>query len=693
MKLFGRVSVLGVLAFLLFKSASGFQQIAWGTGSWWGEYSLKWAVIYLFYCIACILILFFTGASLFSLRFIQPIVDEAIRFRERLGIVRWLLASILLIFPVWFLQYTPWGIVFDDLYIRLSFLFLELSGLAFLMVRGSGFMTWRGSILAVLLASSIFVITVSFSNVTDHPFSLGWSEGNRLWDYSVMFGSSRYDYPADREIPVFLDTGRQFVGGLAFLIPNLTITMERFWLGLTLIIPYLLLGLAAFRAERKDRVIYLLASVWVLIFLRQGPIHSPLVLCAAAVALIWKRPLWLAIPLIVLISYAAQASRFTWLFAPGLWIGMLELAGAELQDGKLSRTAWFRAVVLGLAGAAGGYFGPKVVGILAGNAGAEAAISVEGVSTTISTQPLLWYRLLPNATYGTGILVGFLIAVLPLVIVLFHLAFSRRWKLNVWQSLAILSPLLAFLVVGLVVSTKIGGGGDLHNMDMFLIGLLFTAVIAWEKGGKEWFANIQFAPLGLKMIVLVLFLLPGLQPFRELHYNGFVQDVSRFATLTDTLKKEKLNSFPSPEMTEGSLETIRKEVADVRAQGGVILFMDQRQLLTFGFIQGVPLVPEYDKKLLMDQALSSNADYFKDYYADLAAKKFDLIVSEILRKPVKDSSYEFGEENNAWVNWVSIPTLCYYEPKVTLPEVGIQLLVPRADTNGCSSLLPDGTTP
>jgi hypothetical protein len=42
------------------------------------------------------------------------------------------------------------------------------------------------------------------------------------------------------------------------------------------------------------------------------------------------------------------------------------------------------------------------------------------------------------------------------------------------KSRAIVLPLLAFLVVGLIVSTKIGGGGDLHNLDMFLIGIFFA---------------------------------------------------------------------------------------------------------------------------------------------------------------------------------------------------------------------------
>ena len=109
------------------------------------------------------------------------------------------------------------------------------------------------------------------------------------------------------------------------------------------------------------------------------------------------------------------------------------------------------------------------------------------------------------------------------------------------------------------------------------------------------------------------------------------------------------------------LGTIQGEV-ELAKPHGEILFMDQRQLLTFGYVEDVPLVPEYEKKVLMNAAMGSNERYFRKLYADLAAKRFSLIISEPLRAPVKDSSYQFGEENNAWVRWVVEPVLCYYEP-------------------------------
>jgi len=688
---FGKLSVLVVISYLMFESSRGFQKIAWGTGVWWGEYSMKWGAAYVVYIVFCVLIVVLAGGILFRREKFQPVFARMIAFRERLEIARWLLALLIFILPVWFFQYTPWGLVFSDIYIRVLIWSMVVIGFAFSIKKGNILFGWTESIIAVLLISSEFVIVVPLTFVTGYPFALGWSEGNRMWDYSIMFGRHLYDYPLDKEIVVLLDAGRQLVGGLPFIIPGLTIEMERFWIGVTVILPYLLLGFAAFRFLRKEDVkLWILAGLWALIFLKQGPIHPPLVLCAVVVALLWRSPLWLAIPLIAITGYAAEESRFTWVFAPGLWIGMLELAGADLRDNRLSRDSWVRAVLLGLTGMAGGYFGPNMAGMLASNnvGFTTGAVTVNTVSASISDQPLLWYRLLPNATYGIGILAGLLIATLPLIVLLFYMVASKKWILNRWQALAVISPLLAFLAVGLVVSTKIGGGGDLHNMDMFLIGLMFTAVIALEKSEGNWLANADLSPLWIKLAILLLFALPGLQSLGDMRSHGFAEDASWLMTLTDAPNENSLDMYPSRKITDSALETIRAEVALAQSNGSEILFMDQRQLLTFGYISDVPLVPEYEKKVLMNQALSSDANYFKSFYADLAAQRFGLIISEQLRTPVKDSSFRFGEENNAWVEWVSTPVLCYYEPKVTIKEVGVQLLVPKSRTVDCSSKLP-----
>jgi hypothetical protein len=703
----GGILLLAVIAYILFRSIQGFQKIAWGTGVWWGEYSLKWGAAYTLYILFCTTILVLAGVFFWRPEKLQPAFHKLASFRERLGTLRWMLALLVAILPIWILQYTPWGVVFRDIHIRLLMWALVVFIFALLVTKESGWPGWHEHLSAILLTSGLFVIAVPFMNLTSYPFSLGWSEGNRMWDFSILFGRHLYDYPADQEIPVLLDIGRQFVGGIPFLIPGLTIEMERFWLASMLSIPYLMLGAAAFSFTRSDWRVWLLAALWTLIFLKQGPIHPPLILCAVATALLWKRPLWLAIPLIAVTGYFAEQSRFTWVFAPGIWIGMLELVGASLVNNKLAARSWVRAVSLGLAGLAGGQYGNALARSISNalSAAATAAPQAAPAATPLSVapatsvssavnmftdpvQPLLWYRLFPNETYGPGILLGLLFAIAPLIIMLAYLVKTRKWELNIWQSLAVFGPLLAFFVVGLIVSTKIGGGGDLHNMDMFLIALLFLSVIAWQNGGADWFSKIQLAPVWVKVVMVLLFILPGLHSLSYMRSHHFAEEAKWLLALTDVQEQRFLEMYPTREMSDEALTVIQEQVDLALAQDGEVLFMDQRQLLTFHLIQNVPLVPEYEKKILMNEALASRRSYFEPFYGDLESHRFSLIVTEILRTPIKDSTYRFGEENNAWVQWVSTPVLCYYEPKVTLRDVGVQLLVPKSEPVDCSDQLP-----
>jgi hypothetical protein len=134
--------------------------------------------------------------------------------------------------------------------------------------------------------------------------------------------------------------------------------------------------------------------------------------------------------------------------------------------------------------------------------------------------------------------------------------------------------------------------------------------------------------------------------------------------------------LPERENVLSALTRIQEQV-EVAKPRGDILFMDQRQLLTFGFIQNVFLIDEYEKKYVMDKALSGDVLYFEQFYQDLANHRFSLIISEKLFIKTEDLSSPFSEENDAWVKWVSVPLLTYYKPLATLNSVGVQLLVPR----------------
>ena len=697
-----RITIFALSTYLLIFSAIEFWNITWGTGDWLGQFSFKWALAFLAFALFSILCLNIIFAALWRYEAISLRLQQIASFRNRLGWIGWLPVVILLSAPACILQYTAWGLILDGPYLRILIWVVSavLIGV-FLTHAKDKLLTWSSFLASLTLMSGMLIFISALRGVTTYPFSLGWSEGNRLWDYSVLFGRDIYLYPANRQIPVLLDIGRQFVGGIPFLMPGVTIWQVRLWSALINVIPYVILGLIAFKLPDGNRIYWILAGIWAMTFVEQGPIHPPLLLCAILVAWAWRKPLWLAVPLILVASYFAEVSRFTWLFAPGMWAGMLELSSAVTQNNHLGKNSWVRAIAVGLGGVVGGYLAPFFppamipwVGSVLGQSSTnlvenmEGGVTVSGVGAQISDQALLWYRLFPNATNGYGILPGLILATVPLIVILVYLSSTRHWLLNVWQKLAIVFPLLAFLVVGLIVSVKIGGGGDLHNMDMFIIGVMFAGAIAWRNGGYEWIGQIAHSPAWIRIVTVLAIVLPALQSLLGLTPISIREDRLWVMTLADILPTDPpLEVLPSEQDTQNSLNDIRSAV-EIASTQGEVLFMDQRQLLTFGYVKRVPLIPDYDKKVLINQAMSTDAQYFAAFYQDLAAQRFSLIITNPLHENIQTDLNQFGEENNAWVKWVSTPVLCYYEPLNTLKKVTVQLLVPRQDTSGCEQRLP-----
>lgn len=676
------IGLLMAGAGVLYGASLEFHNIAWGTGTWIGQFSFRWGVAYGLFIVLCILSVLGAGWAVLRPGQAAMAVSRVLcAGRSRLRTTRWLAVLFFLSAPVWFLQYSPWGVVFSGPFSRL--LIWGISGLltAFLLTRNPDRLTDSGgAAAAAVLSGASFVLAAPFMGVSSYPFSLGWSEGNRLWDYSLLFGKNLYRYSPDATPQAYLDFGRQLAGGLPFVVPHLSILAERLWLAGLSVLPYLVLGWLVFLPNRKHTTgSWLLAGIWGFMFLSQGPIHTPLLVCAMLTAVACRQRSWLAAILTGAAGYFAAVSRFTWVFAPAMWAAMLEVAGASLTQGRISSVTWKRAIILSVAGLVGGGLGLA--------AGMVPSGTSAGTVTTASTnQPLLWYRLFPNATYGDGILYGLLIAAGPLLAVLIYIE-MRCWRLNLLQKLSIVLPLLAFLAVGLIVSTKIGGGGDLHNMDMFLIGLMFTAGLAWRAGDSNWLTDTPGAWGGIRVVCILLVAVPAFPPLMSLRPLSFAGDVNWLAVLADAQRPRDLGSLPSDDIVLTSLRSLRAAVTDVAASGD-ILFMDQRQLLTFGYIRDVQLVSAYEKKRMMDAALSADSAYFQPFYRDLASHRFPLIISSPLRTPIRDSEYGFGEENNAWVKWVAKPILCYYEEKDTLTEVKVELLVPRSVNADCAAALP-----
>ena len=256
-----------------------------------------------------------------------------------------------------------------------------------------------------------------------------------------MFGMSRYINPSGQTVIPFLEAGRQFLWAIPFAIPSIGIWGMRLWNVIVWIVPPLVLGwIAIFRKDtfHKEWIWQIGFGIWCFLFLSQGPIYAPLVICAIAVAIaVRQKNLAIAIVLIAFASYYARISRWTWMYAPGLWAGMLaliELSAPTFKNGRWKEL--IRPVVLGFSGLAGAEFIPIIITRFSqGQVAAEGSMTAVLADSFNFKQPMLWERLFPNPTYSPGILLGYIWVGGPLLLFLIWLAVKRIWKPN-WLQIA-----------------------------------------------------------------------------------------------------------------------------------------------------------------------------------------------------------------------------------------------------------------
>jgi len=225
---------------------------------------------------------------------------------------------------------------------------------------------------------------------------------------------------------------------------------------------------------------------------------------------------------------------------------------------------------------------------------------------------------------------------------------------------------------GLVVSTKIGGGSNLHNLDAYFTLLwVVSAAIFFQRFTPDRQPFIPDRPLETAsslhgwMLVGAIALALLVPAYYIVTFGGPY-------------------SLPSPAEAQTDMSKLKKTIRMTQAESsGEILFISERHLLTFHTIEDVPLVDDYEKVFLMEMAMADNPNYLGRFYQDLKNKRFSLIVTEPLFTLQKDSQEVFGEENNAWVTNVSKPILCYYTTQKRLREIPLQLLVPRSDPQDC----------
>ena len=488
-----------------------------------------------------------------------------------------------------------------------------------------------------------------FIEVSNYPFSLGWSEISRY--YQASFYVSQSVYGLDLPLPV-THPSRYLLQAVPFLLGELPIWVHRLWQALLwMIMPALTAWALLSHLEIKDRLLAWVLGGWAFLYLMQGAVFYHLLPAVFIVLFTFdRRRLWRSFAFVALASVWAGISRINWAPMPGALAALLYLLDAPLDEKRpLNLAYWSQPalhVVGGLLVALGSYW------LYIQNSGVE---DVSQFSSSFTSE-LLWNRLWPNPAFAPGILVGTLLTSLVLFVLMVRRLRQPSEGLGVWRTAAIATILLVFFGGGLVVSAKIGGGTNLHNMDAYMVLLLvFGASLLFGRytpqTGGTMPHSLALSP-GLLALALVVPLYFSILLGGPLH-------------------------LPDDELVNRALQRIQFLVDEAEAENGQVLFISQRHLLTFDLIDG-ELVHEYEKLFLMEMAISHNQTYLRAFEEDLSDKRFTYILTDPLNLHIRDVELDpLSAENNEWVREVSSRVLCYYRELLSFDALGIQILWPR----------------
>jgi hypothetical protein len=518
--------------------------------------------------------------------------------------------------------------------------------------------SWQvGFLTALVMLGLVYEILFRFNAVTAYPLSMGWSEGSRYYYASLYLSESIYG----ESVPLStLHPSRYLLQSVPFLAPGLGITAHRFWqfllwIGLT---AGATIALANRAFSPEQRAAKWLFAGWAFLFLlRVGVYYHLEVMVILPLLFVRRDRHWRSLLAVVLASIWAGISRVNWFPVPAMIaiaVYLLETPVKQTDDLASKRILDYLAQPALWA----------VAGLLSALAAQAAYIFISGNRNNVDafassfTSDLLWYRLWPNPNHFLGILPAILIVSGPLIITLMLAA-------RAWLSLHPVRWLGLFLMIGilfagsLVVSVKIGGGGDLHNMDAYAI--LICVAAAYFIGGSVRVESGE-APLGIRSwpvftlaaLIPLLFLIPLLAPYPR--YD------------------EDRNTTAYRQLTHAVQEI---------AEQGPVLLINERQLVTFGDVN-IPLVSDYEAVTLMEMAMANNQTYLNRFYSDLKSHRFAAIVAAKQNLVIKQSG-ALVEENNVWNSRVSPYILCYYQPTLLVDPQGnrIEVYEPAPEPAQC----------
>jgi len=510
---------------------------------------------------------------------------------------------------------------------------------------------WIALVAIVLCQSTLHLLLVYWPRVTDYPFAMGWSETSRFYFPSLFLSEKVYGqkYPW----PILHPTLHLLLAP-PYLF-DASLWFHRFW---QVAIRYLLVGAVVpvlmTRLSIPGRAARWLVGLWMFLFLFMGPVYFHLTIPVILVLLGFAREHdWRTWVVVILASIWCGWSRLNWYPMPGMIAAVLYLMEVPYR-GKTIRSYLLKPALWFIAGTMVAYLSQRVYIALSG-------IPESGIFYTSLASDLLWYRLLPNASYFLGILPGALLASLPVWITMYIVIRARKNDWHPIRLILIFAFLLVLFLGGLVVSLKIGGGANLHNMDAyFSMSLIVFAYLVFARYQPEEGGVAQPVPLHWLLIV-ALIVMPAWS-YLQFNIGRAAQDSAR---------------------TQPVLASLQEKVDAVNAQGGEILFITQRHLISMHMLEGVTLVPEYEREDLMEIAMANDLPHIQIFREDMEDQRFALIVVDPLNYNILSRQRSFAEENNVWVTRIMKHILCNYREEIAFPADEIALYVPQEGARQC----------
>jgi hypothetical protein len=390
------------------------------------------------------------------------------------------------------------------------------------------------------------------------------------------------------------------------------------------------------------------------LFLFVGPVYFHLTLPVIIVLLGFSRQndrrTWIAV---LLASIWCGWSRVNWYPMPGMIAAVLYLMevpyrGKNLSSYLVRPALWF------LVGTLTAFIFQRIYIALSG-------VPDPSVFYTSLTSDLLWYRLWPNSSFFLGIIPAALIVSLPIWIVMYIVIRRRRADWHPLRLSLIFAALLVLFVGGLAVSLKIGGGANVHNMDAYLSLLLIVfAYLAFARYHPETGGAAR--PVALHWLVIVFLLINPVWSFIQFAIGFRGYDSAR---------------------TQVVMAGLQEYIDRTNTQGGDILFITQRHLVSMHMLKGVTLIPEYEREDLMEIAMANNVQALGEFQEDMEDQRFALILVDPLNYNILSRRRGFAEENNVWVTRIMKHILCNYREEAVFPADDIALYVPQEGQRQC----------